>query len=63
MAWSGEDDACVVDVPELPSCMVHGVSPGEKVANAQDAIVLRLDTARETGREIPEPNGRRLLFA
>ena len=61
--WSGEDDAFVVDVPELPGCMAHGASQNEAVANAQDAIVLWLDTARETGRKIPEPKGRRLLFA
>ena len=61
--WSGEDDAFIVDVPELPGSMAHGASPTEAVANAQDAIVLWLDTARETGREIPEPKGRRLLFA
>lgn len=61
--WSGEDDAFVVDVPELPGCMAHGASQNEAVANAQDAIVRWLDTARETEREIPEPKGRRLLFA
>ena len=61
--WSGEDDAFVVDVPELPCCMAHGASQNEAVANTQDAIVLWLDTARETRREIPEPKARRLPFA
>lgn len=61
--WSGEDEAFVVDVPELPGCMAHGATPSEAVANAQDAIALWLDAAREMGREIPEPKGRRLLFA
>ncbi len=61
--WSGEDDAFVVDVRELPGCMAHGSTPGEAVGNAQDAIVLWLDTARETGLEIPEPKGRRLFYA
>ena len=61
--WSGEDDVFVVDVPELPGCMAHGASPGEAVANAQDAIALWIDVAREMMREIPEPKGRRLLFA
>ena len=27
--WSGENDAFVVDVPELPGCMAHGASPSE----------------------------------
>lgn len=61
--WSGEDETFVVDVPELPGCMAHGSSPSEAVANAQEAIALWIDTTREMGREVPEPKGRRLLFA
>ena len=61
--WSDDDDTVVVDVPELPGCMAHGPSPTEAVANAQDAIALWIDAAREMGREIPAPKGRRLLFA
>lgn len=61
--WSAEDEAFVVDVPELPGCTAHGVTPGIAVASAQEAIALWLDTAREIGRDIPAPKGRRLLFA
>jgi predicted RNase H-like HicB family nuclease len=61
--WSREDSAFVVDVPELPGCMAHGPTPAEAVSRAQEAIDLWLETARETGREIPEPKGRRLLYA
>ena len=61
--WSAEDAAYVVDVPELPGCMAHGRTPTEAVAQAQEAIALWLDTARELGRDIPAPKGRRLLFA
>ena len=61
--WSAEDAAYVVDVPELPGCMAHGPTPIEAVAQAQEAIALWIDTARELGREIPAPKGRRLLFA
>jgi predicted RNase H-like HicB family nuclease len=31
--WSLEDDAFVVDVPELPGCMAHGATAAEAVAN------------------------------
>lgn len=58
--WSEEDEAFVADVPELPGCMAHGDSPASALASCQDAIELWLDTARETGRAIPEPKGRRL---
>jgi predicted RNase H-like HicB family nuclease len=61
--WSDEDDVYVVDVPELPGCMAHGHTASEAVANAQDAIALWLDTAKDLGRPIPEPKGRRLVFA
>jgi predicted RNase H-like HicB family nuclease len=63
VAWSREDAAFVVDVPELPGCMAHGATPAEAVANAQDAIRLWLDTARDLGRPIPRPRGRRLMSA
>jgi predicted RNase H-like HicB family nuclease len=61
--WSSEDAAFVVDVPELPGCMAHGATPTEAVQQAQEAIALWLDVAREDGRPIPEPKGRRLLLA
>lgn len=61
--WSAEDDAFVVEVPELPGCMAHGATPAEAVTSAQEAIALWLDTARELNRPIPKPKGRRLLYA
>lgn len=63
VAWSAEDEAFVVDVPELPGCMAHGATPAEAVANAQDAISLWLEAAQELGRPIPLPRGRRLISA
>ena len=61
--WSAEDAAFVVDVPELPGCMAHGTTPTEAVEQAQEAITLWLEVAREDGRRIPQPKGRRLLLA
>lgn len=61
--WSGEDAAFVVDVPELPGCMAHGATPTEAVEQAQEAIALWLEVAREDGRPIRQPEGRRLLLA
>ena len=61
--WSAEDAAFVVDVPELPGCMAHGSTPAEAVGAAQEAIALWIETARDTGRSVPEPKGRRLLLA
>jgi predicted RNase H-like HicB family nuclease len=50
VTWSRDDDAFVVDVPELPGCMAHGDSPAEAVANAQDAISLWIEAAKGIGR-------------
>jgi len=61
--WSEEDQSFIADVPELPGCMAHGTSPDEALTNAQEAMQLWLDTAREFGDPIPEPKGRRLVYA
>lgn len=61
--WSAPDEVFVVEVPELPGCLAHGSTPTEAVASAQDAIALWVRTAREFGRSVPEPKGRRLLLA
>ena len=61
--WSEEDRAYVADVPELPGCMAHGATQAAALKNAQQAARLWLETAREFGDPIPEPKGRRLLFA
>lgn len=60
--WSAEDDAYVVEVPELPGCMADGETYGEAVANAEVIIGEWIEVARELGREIPEPRGR-LMYA
>lgn len=61
--WSDEDQVYVVDIPELPGCMAHGNTEESALANAKDAMAFWLETARELDRPIPEPKGRRLIFA
>ena len=61
--WSLEDDAFVAEVPQLAGCAAHGATQEEALSNAQDAISLWIETAREFGDPIPEPAGRRLIFA
>jgi predicted RNase H-like HicB family nuclease len=61
--WSREDATFVVDVPELPGCMAHGTTPAEAVTSAQEAIDLWIETAHAHNRPVPEPKGRRLLYA
>ena len=61
--WSEEDQAYLAEVPELPGCIAHGDSYESALANAKDAIQLWIDTAREFGDPVPEPKGRRLMYA
>jgi predicted RNase H-like HicB family nuclease len=61
--WSEEDQLFVAEVPELPGCAAHGESPNAALTEAQNAITLWLDTAKEFGDPIPEPKGRRLQYA
>lgn len=61
--WSEDDHAFVAEVPELPGCAAHGDTADDALANCQEAIELWLQTAREFGRSIPKPKGRRLQLA
>ncbi len=61
--WSAEDEAFVAEVPELPGCAAHGATQEAALARAQEAIGLWIETAKEFGDPIPEPKGRRLIFA
>ena len=61
--WSKEDDVFVAEVPELSGCVAHGTTQDEALANANEAIQLWIDTAKEFGDPIPEAKGRRLIFA
>ncbi|MEW6718180.1 MAG: type II toxin-antitoxin system HicB family antitoxin [Chloroflexota bacterium] len=60
--WSDEDQAFIVEVPELPGCMADGATYQEALANAEIVIQEWLETARELGRPIPEAKGR-LVYA
>ena len=60
--WSVEDDAYIVDVPELSGCMAHGSTRLDAIKNAEDAIKFWIKTAKEDGLEIPQPRGR-LVYA
>ncbi|MBI3683047.1 MAG: type II toxin-antitoxin system HicB family antitoxin [Acidobacteria bacterium] len=61
--WSEEDEAFVAEVPELPGCAAHGPTQEAALVSAQEAIRLWIDTAKEFGDAVPEPKGRRLIFA
>jgi len=61
--WSADDGVFVVEVPELPGCTAHGPTPSKAVENADDAVELWIETAREVGRPVPQPRLRRVTTA
>ncbi|MEX0607257.1 MAG: type II toxin-antitoxin system HicB family antitoxin [Halofilum sp. (in: g-proteobacteria)] len=60
--WSEDDQAFLVEVPELPGCMADGETYEAAVANAQQVIEEWIETARELDKPVPEPRGR-LMYA
>jgi excisionase family DNA binding protein len=60
--WSDEDQAYLVEVPELPGCMADGKTRQEALANAEIVIRDWLEAAHDFGREIPMPQGRLLTI-
>jgi len=60
--WSEKDQAYIAEVPELPRCMSDGGTYEEVLKNIQIIISEWIDTAKELGREIPEPKGK-LMYA
>ena len=53
--WSDENQAFLVDVPELPGCHTHADTYEEAIKNAVEVIELWLETAKELGWPIPSP--------
>ncbi len=56
--WSSEDDAYIAEVPELAGCMADGKTMSEALLAAETVIREWIETAKELGREVPEPKGR-----
>ena len=61
--WSDDDQVFIAEAPELPGCVAHGDTQQTALQNVNDAIALWLDTARQLGRPLPQPKGRRLAYA
>lgn len=56
--WSDEDNAYIAEVPELAGCMADGETAKDALHNVEQIIEEWIETARELGRDIPQPKGR-----
>lgn len=56
--WFKENEAFIVEVPELSGCMADGQTVQEAVQNSEIVIEEWLEVARERGQEVPEPKGK-----
>ena len=60
--WSDQDQKFIVEVPELAGCMADGKTAVEALENVDIIISEWIETAKELGREIPQPKGK-LMYA
>jgi predicted RNase H-like HicB family nuclease len=60
--WSEEDGCYVADIPDLAYCSAFGETPEEALAQLTMAKEAWLETARESGRPIPEPTYHPVIY-
>lgn len=61
--WSAEDDSYVAEVPELAGCFADGKTYFKALENIETVISEWIETAQSLNRIIPEPKGRKLMYA
>jgi predicted RNase H-like HicB family nuclease len=52
--YSEEDEAFVVEIPDLPGCMADGKTCQDALANVETIIQEWIDTAKQLGRPVPK---------
>ncbi len=60
--YSDEDDGYIADIPDLVACSAFGATPAEALAELEQAKEAWLEVARETGKPIPAPRYRPLIY-
>jgi len=60
--YSEEDGCYVADTPDLVSCFAFGKTPEQALAEVEKAKKVWLEAARKTGRQIPPPRYRPVIY-
>lgn len=62
ITWSEEDNAYLVDVPELPGCKADGPTIAKAIENAKIIIAEWIMYAKEDGIPIPSPSKKSSVY-
>jgi len=60
--YSDEDAGYIADIPDLEACSAFGPTPAEALTALEQAKEAWLEVARETGKPIPAPRYRPLIY-
>ena len=60
--YSDEDGGYIADIPDLESCSAFGASPEKALAELEKAKKAWLEAARESGKTIPRPSYRPVIY-
>jgi predicted RNase H-like HicB family nuclease len=60
--YSEEDKCYVADIPDLKSCSAFGDTPEEALREVLIAKQLWLESVRESGKPVPEPRYRPVIY-
>lgn len=60
--YSEEDGGYIADIPDLRSCSAFGDTPEEALREVLIAKEAWLEAAQTTGREVPAPRYRPLIY-
>jgi predicted RNase H-like HicB family nuclease len=60
--YSEDDGGYIADIPDLPHCSAFGATPEEALREVLQAKETWLEAARASGKPIPEPRYRPLIY-
>jgi len=60
--YSDEDGGYIADIPDLDACSAFGETPEQALAEVQRAKAAWVEAARASGKPIPPPRYRPVLY-
>ena len=60
--YSEDDGGYIADIPDLRYCSAFGETPEEALREVQNAKAAWLETARVSGKPIPKPHYRPIIY-